>query len=184
MTHYEVLGVGRGASTAQVRAAFRRRVREHHPDTSESGSAEELAAIKEAWRVLGDPHLRRDYDRALSSVPTQTGRPERLDTVPVAVPPSNFPWRFLIVMAVAGIAIVLLGVLTAKDPKPRPPDNVLEAGSCVVIEDNGDAAEVDCADDHMGVVVNRLADGELCPTDAEPHRDQQGLGTVCVRFDF
>lgn len=184
MTHYEVLRVDPGASTAQVRAAFRQRVREHHPDTSVSGSADELLAIKEAWRVLGDPHLRRDYDRSLSSVPRHSTGPEAPESPPAPVVPSNFPWRFLLGMAVAGIVIVVLGVLTAKDPKPRPPDNVLEAGSCVVIEDNGDAAEVDCADDHMGVVVNRLADNELCAADAEPHRDQQGLGTVCVRFDF
>jgi hypothetical protein len=168
-----------------VRTAFRQRVREHHPDTSASGSADELLAIKEAWRVLGDPHLRRDYDRSLSSVSRHPSGPETLGSAPVEIPPaSSFPWRFLIGMAVAGIAIVILGVLTTNDPKPRPPDNVLEAGSCVVITDNGDAAEVDCADDHMGVVVNRLADDELCATDTEPHRDQQGLGTVCVRFDF
>ena len=71
MTHYEVLGVSREATTAQVRAAFRKLARAHHPDTSTSGSAESLAPINEAWRVLGDPVLRRDYDRSLAAAASQ-----------------------------------------------------------------------------------------------------------------
>lgn len=189
MTHYEVLGVSPDASTAQVRTAFRRLVREHHPDTNASGSSEALAAINEAWRVLGDLRLRRDYDRSLSSVSRRTGGPETLDA-PLAAetveppPESSFPWRFLAGLAAVGVAIALLGVFTYEPPKSRPPDNVLEQGSCVVIQDNGDAAEVNCEDSHDGVVVTRIADDEPCPADSEAHRDQQGLGVVCVRFDF
>lgn len=184
MTHYDVLGVSRDASATQIRSAFRRLARAHHPDTSTGGSAASLAPINEAWRVLGDPALRRAYDRALDAEAAPQVE-ERFAPEPTltTLPPSQFPWRFLLGMAVVGIAIVLFGVFTYQAPKPRPPDNVLAVGSCVVIEDNGDATEVNCTDDHDGVVESLLAEGDLCPADLEPHRDSQGLGTVCIRFD-
>ena len=191
MTHYDVLGVGRDASTAEIRAAFRRLARAHHPDTSTSGSADSLAPINDAWRVLGDPAARRAYDRMLDAeaasseaaehyASTSTSMPIPMST---QMPPSSFPWRFLLGLAVVGIGVVLLGVFTYQPPKPGPPDNVLEPGSCVVIEDNGDATEVNCDTDHDGVVESLLGAEELCPPPLEPHRDRQGLGVVCIRFD-
>lgn len=189
MTHYEVLGVSRDATTAQIRSAFRRMARQHHPDTSAAASSEKLTAINEAWRVLGDPVLRRSYDNSLSSVSAypanEASRPETLDTTPLAPPPeSSFPWRFLAGLAAVGIAIALLGVFTYKPSKPAKPDNVLQQGSCVVIQDNGDASEVNCEDSHDGVVEQVLVgDEEQCAAELEPHRDQQGLGMVCIRFD-
>ena len=186
MTHYEVLGISRDASPVQVRAAFRRQARAHHPDTSTSGSAESLAPINEAWRVLGDPASRRAYDRQLDAAAApQPAAPSTPAPTPVsvAVPESSFPWRFLIGLAVVGIALVLLGVFTYQPAKPGPPDNLLEKGSCVVIQDNGDASEVNCDTDHDGVVESLIGADEVCPPPLEPHRDQQGLGVVCVQFD-
>jgi hypothetical protein len=186
VNHYEVLGVGRDATSAQIRSAFRRLARAHHPDTSASGSADSLTPINEAWRVLGDPDLRRAYDRSLDaeSAPADVDSWSQ-DSSPLVppVPPSNFPWRFLAGLAVVGIAIVLLGVFTYTPSKPGPPDNVLAVGSCVVIQENGDAAEVNCADDHDGVVESLIAIDGSCPDPLEPHHDQQGLGAVCVRFN-
>ncbi|HZY08250.1 MAG TPA: DnaJ domain-containing protein, partial [Ilumatobacteraceae bacterium] len=141
MTHYEVLGVSREASTAQIRAAFRRLARAHHPDTSASGSAESLAPINEAWRVLGDPVLRREYDRSLaaaaSQAPPSGDREWAPDPVLEQPPESTFPWRFLIALAIVGIGFVIIGVFTYQPSKPGPPDNVLTVGSCVVLEENG-----------------------------------------------
>jgi DnaJ domain len=184
MTHYEVLGVARDATTSQIRAAFRRLARAHHPDTSTSGSAESLAPINEAWRVLGDPVLRRSYDRSLE-VEAPPDIAEAWDPAPtIAAPPqSTVPWRFLLGLTAVGIAIVLLGVFTYEPSKPGPPDNVLQPGSCVVIEDNGDASEVSCDTDHDGVVERLITADERCPSEFEPHRDRQGLGAVCVDFE-
>ncbi len=166
MTHYEVLGIGRDASTSQIRTAFRRLARAHHPDTSTSGSAESLAPINEAWRVLGDPASRRAYDRSLAGEAGPSTAQERSSTPTIAPPPpSSFPWRFLAVMTAVGIGIVMLGVFTYEPSPPGPPDNVLESGSCVVIEDNGDASEVNCENDHDGVVARARRD----------HRSVQGL---------
>jgi molecular chaperone DnaJ len=135
--------------------------------------------------VLGDPVLRRAYDRSLEA----NSEPEvEQHWAPAAnlVPPpaSSFPWRFLAGMTAVGIAIVLLGVFTYEPSTPGPPDNLLQAGSCVVIEDNGDASEVNCDTDHDGVVERLISTGDQCPVEFEPHRDRQGLGVVCVRFDI
>ena len=184
MTHYEVLGLSRDASTPQIRAAFRRLARAHHPDTRASGSAESLAPINEAWRVLGDSALRQAYDRSLDE---DDRPPPARDWVasPILVSPpqSSFPWRFLAGMAAVGIGIVLLGVFTYTPSRPGPPDNLLEPGSCVVLEDNGDASEVNCDTAHAGVVESLITADQRCPTDLEPHRDRQGLGVACIRLD-
>lgn len=186
MNHYEVLGVDRDATTGEIRSAFRRLARAHHPDTNAAGSIEMLASINEAWRVLGDAQLRRAYDRSLDVqlVASAAGQaptgPPRIDT---ELPPSSFPWRFLAGLAVVGIGIVLLGVFTYEPSKPRPPDNLLQQGSCVVIQDNGDAVEVNCDDAHDGVVESLIGNDEQCPLSLEPHRDRQGLGVACVHFD-
>ncbi len=186
MNHYEVLGVSRDATPAQIRSAFRRLARAHHPDTSASGSADSLAPINDAWQVLGDPDLRRAYDRSLDAEtqPAAQDHARVADPVLTPVPPSSFPWRFLVGLAVVGIGIVLLGVFTYTPSKPGPPDNVLQPGSCVVIADNGDAVEVNCTDDHDGVVESLITNNEPCPAPLEPHRDKQGLGVVCVRFNL
>jgi molecular chaperone DnaJ len=183
VTHYEVLGVDRDASTAEIRAAFRRLARAHHPDTSTSGSADSLAPVNDAWRVLGDPALRRDYDRALE-VSARRDVAKDVAPIPMPVPPSSFPWRFLAGLAVVGIGLVLLGVFTYQPSAPGPPDNLLESGSCVVIEDNGDAAEVNCDTDHDGVVENLIGADQQCPAPLEPHRDRQGLGVFCIRLNL
>jgi molecular chaperone DnaJ len=186
VNHYEVLGVGRDATPSQIRSAFRRLARAHHPDTSTSGSADSLAPINDAWRVLGDPALRRAYDNSLAveSQSTPAFEPQTVHPMLAPPPPSSFPWRFLAGLAVVGIGIVLLGVFTYTPSKPGPPDNVLEPGSCVVIGDTGDAAEVNCTDDHDGVVENLIGTNNLCPTPLEAHRDKQGLGVFCIRMNL
>jgi molecular chaperone DnaJ len=62
--YYDVLGVKSSASDAEIRAAYKRLARKHHPDmNSGSKSAEEsFKDISEAYQVLGDPQKRRQYD--------------------------------------------------------------------------------------------------------------------------
>ena len=58
---YEVLGVDATASDEELRRAYRRRLRETHPDTG--GAAREFHAVQRAWELIGTPELRAAYDR-------------------------------------------------------------------------------------------------------------------------
>ena len=59
---YEVLGVDRSASADDLRAAYRQRARETHPDAG--GAPGEFQAVQAAWEVLSDEERRRRYDRS------------------------------------------------------------------------------------------------------------------------
>jgi molecular chaperone DnaJ len=62
--YYELLGVDRGASDAEIKKAFRRLARELHPDVSEAPDAQErFRAVAEAYEVLSDAERRQLYDR-------------------------------------------------------------------------------------------------------------------------
>lgn len=69
MTHYDVLGVAPSADAAQVRRAYLRLAREHHPDRHAAGgpaardeAERRMREVNEAWAVLSDPERRRRYD--------------------------------------------------------------------------------------------------------------------------
>ena len=62
--YYELLGVARGASEADIKKAFRRLARELHPDVSEAPDAHErFREIVEAYEVLSKTETRELYDR-------------------------------------------------------------------------------------------------------------------------
>jgi molecular chaperone DnaJ len=62
--YYEVLGVSRGASEAEIKKAFRSLARELHPDVSSTPDAErKFREVAEAFEVLSDPQRRATYDR-------------------------------------------------------------------------------------------------------------------------
>ena len=61
---YEVLGVERGASDADIKKAFRRLARELHPDVSQATDAQErFREVATAYEVLSNAEIRRLYDR-------------------------------------------------------------------------------------------------------------------------
>lgn len=62
--YYEVLGVSRSATDAELKKAFRRLARQYHPDVSKEPNAElRFKEINEAYSVLSDPKKRARYDR-------------------------------------------------------------------------------------------------------------------------
>jgi molecular chaperone DnaJ len=64
INYYEVLGVPREASQAEIRNAYRNLAKERHPDHP-GGSAEEFSRLQEANAVLSDPDRRRQHDEAI-----------------------------------------------------------------------------------------------------------------------
>jgi len=62
-THYEILGVSRDASKAQIKTAFRELAKKYHPDVLPGLEGTKFQKIVEAYRVLSDPIKRKAYDR-------------------------------------------------------------------------------------------------------------------------
>ena len=62
--YYKTLGVPRTASQAEIKKAFRKLAREHHPDKTKGDKASEkrFKEVNEAHAVLGDAEKRKQYD--------------------------------------------------------------------------------------------------------------------------
>jgi molecular chaperone DnaJ len=61
--YYEILGVPRDASDAEIKKAFRKLAQRWHPDVSEEPDAHDrFKEINEAYQVLADPQRRQQYD--------------------------------------------------------------------------------------------------------------------------
>lgn len=183
--HYRVLGAARDASAHDLREAYRRAARAAHPDRHGAASSERMAEVNEAWRVLGDPVRRRNYDSALGddvAPPQQRATASAAQPAPAPIvaqlPTPRFPWRFLLAMAGAGVALVVVGAAFTEPGDPATPDGLLRSGDCVVV--GVDAAEVACTGPYDAVVRSLVPFDQQCPADTQPYRDRQGMGIACV----
>ena len=67
--YYKVLGVSRDADELQIKSAYRKMVKIHHPDKAhmqgitKEDAEKKMASINEAYEVLSDPELRTRFDR-------------------------------------------------------------------------------------------------------------------------
>ena len=63
--YYETLGVSKTASDEEIRSAFRKLARKHHPDVAKDKKTaeEKFKEINEAYEVLSDPGKRKKYDQ-------------------------------------------------------------------------------------------------------------------------
>ena len=73
--YYEVLGVSREVSEAEIKKAYRRLARSHHPDANpgDSDAEERFKELTEAYEVLSNPEARRAYDTYGHQVPRGAG---------------------------------------------------------------------------------------------------------------
>jgi curved DNA-binding protein CbpA len=130
MTHYEVLEVAPGTPTAEIRRAYLRLARAHHPDRG-SRDPERMRQINAAWAVLGDDARRAAYDAELaapsptasSSAPTWTGAEDRWDPAdlddladldddrPIGTPAPRWLAMLPVGTLAASVATVALGSL-------------------------------------------------------------------------
>ncbi len=59
--YYNILGVEKNASAAEIKTAFRKKAHQYHPD--KGGDAEKFKEINEAYQVLSSPEKRQQYDQ-------------------------------------------------------------------------------------------------------------------------
>jgi molecular chaperone DnaJ len=155
-----------------------------------------MSAVNEAYRVLSDPARRVVYDRSLDDGrtigPSGSARPSEpeFDREPSRAPrqtplspsgPARVPWKLMSIVALIGSSLVLVSSFFDDPPGVRPPDGILEIGSCVAFEPNGDAREIACTGTDADVVVKSLVplDG-TCPVGMSQHRGRLGMVVVCI----
>ena len=123
VSHYDLLGVAPTATTAEIRAAFRRAASEFHPDHREFDEAglgddgtEQMVALNEAWRTLRDERRRSVYDARLSA-PDGEFDPAPADSPDIRDADSGSPMRrghlelLILTMALGTIVLVVLFVI-------------------------------------------------------------------------
>jgi curved DNA-binding protein CbpA len=82
VTYYETLGVAEDVPQTDLRAAYKQRALENHPD--KGGDADKFDAIQKAFAKLGDDKAREAYDDELEKLRakvTVEGRPEPSERV-------------------------------------------------------------------------------------------------------
>jgi molecular chaperone DnaJ len=198
-THYDTLRVAPSASNAEIRDAYRRLAREHHPDRRASaGSAAgsiSMPAINEAYLVLSDPARRAVYDGALRGSSSASSRSDVTaddlaatrpsPTVPMHpshLGPARIPWRSMLVVATIGvIGVVVLSQFT-EPGEPPGPDGIFRVGDCAEVQPDTSVREVACTGDpEVDLVVVAFVPFEgSCPGGSTPYRDRQGMGVACI----
>ncbi|MEY3506719.1 MAG: hypothetical protein RI898_1473 [Actinomycetota bacterium] len=182
-THYQVLGVSAGASTDEIRRAYRERMRAIHPDVNEKSAndSQRMTEINLAWKTLSSPQSRRAYDSSVfvsnsSFVSSGLRNAEPL----ISYAPARFPWKGMIIASVVGAVLVLIAHAFTSPGMPRPIDQLLSAGSCVNIDSSLSAVEISCTEPHDAVVEQLITIDRSCPLEMGQFNDRQGMGVVCV----
>ena len=202
-SHYEILGVKSTASLKEIRAAHRAMVRKLHPDADGLETADfslALAAVSQAWSVLGNTTSRRLYDESLSvkSKNRQAPNPKKSTInenfedladdfvdqadfeVPRVIVRAKVPWRFLLSLVAVGALLILILHSSSSPSIQQGPDSLIQSGSCVAFDLTQAVYEVSCDGPHDGVVRQLIGFDRTCSSDTFGYRDRQGMGIACL----
>ena len=71
-SHYDLLGVKPGATSAEIKKAFRQKAKQLHPDIAGSSNAEAMRKLIGAYQALSDVESRFRYDKAYTDYAGRT----------------------------------------------------------------------------------------------------------------
>jgi hypothetical protein len=183
------------ASADEVRSAYRRLARIHHPDASGGAPSPKMAELNEAWRVLSDPARRAMYDaqlRGITITPRSSAPTSKLDEEIYPVEqrhrhgsedgPPAFPWKLIgsAVIVAMCVGFVVSGVSNRGASTKTTINPIIGAGDCVDIQPDTMVKKVSCAGPHEAVVQRLINFDSNCPLGTDPHNDPQGMGIACV----
>lgn len=196
--------MGVTASPAEVRAAFRRRAREVHPDrqhassgagaTGDGASESAMRQLNEAWGVLGDAGRRRAYDQALRQEATSGARPTvsyhsvHPDDVPYVHAPAEpgdlgvalaraLPWLAFVV--VLGAIFVFTAFAAGSGDEEVSASSLV--GECIKSERGGVVSKVPCTEANDGRVDLVTVRASLCPDGSSAVRLPTQQSWLCLR---
>lgn len=178
-------------------------MRKLHPDANGLGTANfslALAAVSEAWSVLGNPTSRRLYDESLTAKSRyrQAPNPKKQNTaefadeladefvdqpefeIPLVVVRAKIPWRFMLSLVAVGALLIMFLQSTASPSIPQGPDSLIQSGSCVAFDSTQAVYEVSCDGPNDGVVRQLIGFDKTCSSDTFGYRDRQGMGIACL----
>lgn len=116
VNYYQLFAVSPSVSADELRVQYRQLSLTHHPDRG--GSTEQMAMLNEAYRVLSNPLLRREYDQQQALLQAQHDgyyvshyqpRPAAQATA-VEQPVSHF-WRWFSALVILGVALIAYDVM-------------------------------------------------------------------------
>lgn len=128
MTPYEVLGVGAGASAAEIDAAYVRRVRAIFDAGSASGA---LGLVRQAYDVLADRAHRTAYDRSVASLALPSSSPAT--SVEARRPRPLSVW---VGIAIALIAVTAWWQIGLDKSQPLPPAHTDFVPQAIAVDTN------------------------------------------------
>ena len=186
-------------------------VRKLHPDADGLETADfslALAAVSQAWSVLGNTTSRRLYDESLlvKSKNRQAPNPKKstinenfedpaddftdnftnnfIDDayfeVPRVIVRAKVPWRFLLSLVAVGALLILILHSSSSPSIQQGPDSLIQSGSCVAFDLTQAVYEVSCDGPHDGVVRQLIGFDRTCSSDTFGYRDRQGMGIACL----
>jgi len=147
MTYYDEMGIARGASTAEIRSAYRQMAKLFHPDLQSDAHLRQLAEtqmvrLNTILAVLLDPASRRKYERSLEAA---SGSLDPLPPIAAQTPLQagvrkflarrGFQADFWVWMAALAAAVIIIAVLFWDRTAPGP------VSPALIAADSKDATE-------------------------------------------